>query len=286
MSTQAAAPCHTPNAHRHALPQPAVAIAPIRGRRRWLSRLPTTARRRSDRPCATPPRCPRSGRPRASGSPRSTCGESAGGRACCSASSLVNAHLLLDDSIPARKPAGPADRQHGGGHRGRAPAAPPRRSERRDGPRRAARPHARRSRRRDRDQRDGRARFRWSPAGWSTRRTPPTFWRTWWLGDTSGGLVVLPLMLAWAQHPVAAWRRDPTWEGAAVIAGVVALSFARVLDRRADQVRGLPGADLGGVPIRPSGRDARPSRSPPAWRSASRPTTSGSSPSSPSTTAR
>src|SRR5215212_5152739 len=53
-----------------------------------------------------------------------------------------------------------------------------------------------------------------------------TFWRTWWLGDTSGGLVVLPLMLAWAQHPVAAWRRVGTWEGAAVIAGVLALSVA------------------------------------------------------------
>ena len=53
-----------------------------------------------------------------------------------------------------------------------------------------------------------------------------TFWRTWWLGDTSGGLVVLPLMLAWAQHPVVAWRRVATWEGAAVIAGVVGLSIA------------------------------------------------------------
>jgi signal transduction histidine kinase len=52
------------------------------------------------------------------------------------------------------------------------------------------------------------------------------FWRTWWLGDTSGGLVVLPLMLAWAKHPVAAWRRVSTWEGAAVIVGVVGLSFA------------------------------------------------------------
>lgn len=53
-----------------------------------------------------------------------------------------------------------------------------------------------------------------------------TFWRTWWMGDTSGGLVVLPLMLAWAQDPVAAWRRVSTWDGAAVIAGVVALSVA------------------------------------------------------------
>src|SRR5688572_29004889 len=33
------------------------------------------------------------------------------------------------------------------------------------------------------------------------------FWRTWWLGDTSGGLVVLPLMLVWARDPAAAWRR-------------------------------------------------------------------------------
>jgi signal transduction histidine kinase len=52
------------------------------------------------------------------------------------------------------------------------------------------------------------------------------FWRTWWLGDTSGGLVVLPLMLAWAQHPVAAWRRVSTWEGAAVVVGVLALTIA------------------------------------------------------------
>ena len=51
------------------------------------------------------------------------------------------------------------------------------------------------------------------------------FWRTWWLADTSGGLVVLPLMLAWAQNPVGAWRRIRTWEGAAMIGGVTALSF-------------------------------------------------------------
>jgi signal transduction histidine kinase len=50
------------------------------------------------------------------------------------------------------------------------------------------------------------------------------FWRTWWLGDTSGGLVVLPLMLAWARHPTGVWRRVRTWEGAAVIASVTALS--------------------------------------------------------------
>jgi signal transduction histidine kinase len=47
-----------------------------------------------------------------------------------------------------------------------------------------------------------------------------TFWRTWWLGDTSGGLVVLPLMLAWALDPFAAWRRVGTWEGALLITAV------------------------------------------------------------------
>lgn len=52
-----------------------------------------------------------------------------------------------------------------------------------------------------------------------------TFWRTWWLGDTSGGLVVLPLMLAWAQNPLTAWRRVATWEGAVVIAAMSALSI-------------------------------------------------------------
>ena len=54
------------------------------------------------------------------------------------------------------------------------------------------------------------------------------FWRTWWLGDTSGGLVVLPLLLAWARDPIAAWRRIRTWEGAAVIAAVTALRIVAV----------------------------------------------------------
>jgi signal transduction histidine kinase len=54
------------------------------------------------------------------------------------------------------------------------------------------------------------------------------FWRTWWLGDSSGGLVVLPLLLAWARDPISAWHRIRTWEGAAVIAGVIALGIAAV----------------------------------------------------------
>jgi len=50
-----------------------------------------------------------------------------------------------------------------------------------------------------------------------------TFWRTWWLADTSGALVVLPLALAWIPEPAAAWRRIRTWEGTFMIAAAVGL---------------------------------------------------------------
>jgi signal transduction histidine kinase len=57
----------------------------------------------------------------------------------------------------------------------------------------------------------------------------PTFWRTWWLGDTAGGLVVLPLVLVWAPNPAVAWRRIRTWEGGLLVVvlaliGVTAVS--------------------------------------------------------------
>jgi signal transduction histidine kinase len=52
----------------------------------------------------------------------------------------------------------------------------------------------------------------------------PKFWRTWWLGDTAGGLVVVPLIIVWVSRPAEAWRRIRTWEGALVIATVTALA--------------------------------------------------------------
>jgi signal transduction histidine kinase len=51
----------------------------------------------------------------------------------------------------------------------------------------------------------------------------PTFWRTWWLGDTAGGLVVLPFLLTWFPQPAKAWRRICTWQGALMIAAVAGL---------------------------------------------------------------
>lgn len=56
----------------------------------------------------------------------------------------------------------------------------------------------------------------------------PTFWRTWFLGDTSGGLVALPLMLVWAPDPVAAWRHVRTAEGALLMVAVVVLGVLAV----------------------------------------------------------
>lgn len=57
----------------------------------------------------------------------------------------------------------------------------------------------------------------------------PKFWRTWWLGDTSGALVVVPFLLVWAPRPAATWRRIRTWEGGLLVAvvalvGVIAVS--------------------------------------------------------------
>ena len=54
------------------------------------------------------------------------------------------------------------------------------------------------------------------------------FWRTWWLGDTAGGLVVVPLLLVWAPDPAAAWRRVRSWDGLFLVGFVTALAFVSV----------------------------------------------------------
>jgi signal transduction histidine kinase len=56
----------------------------------------------------------------------------------------------------------------------------------------------------------------------------PTFWRTWWLGDTTGALVMVPLVLVWAQDPAAAARRLRSLEGALVLASVAVVAALAV----------------------------------------------------------
>jgi signal transduction histidine kinase len=52
----------------------------------------------------------------------------------------------------------------------------------------------------------------------------PSFWRTWWLGDTAGALVVVPLALVWAREPLRVWGRiGSTRDVALIIAAVVGL---------------------------------------------------------------
>ena len=50
------------------------------------------------------------------------------------------------------------------------------------------------------------------------------FWRSWWLGGLAGGLVVVPLALAWANARRPAWRSRHTAEGALMLVAVAGLS--------------------------------------------------------------
>jgi signal transduction histidine kinase len=54
------------------------------------------------------------------------------------------------------------------------------------------------------------------------------FWRTWWLGDSAGGLVALPLAITWARAPRTTLRRLATWEGALLLAAVIVLAVVSV----------------------------------------------------------
>jgi signal transduction histidine kinase len=58
------------------------------------------------------------------------------------------------------------------------------------------------------------------------------FWRSWWLGGVAGGLVVVPLALAWAHARAWQWRDRRVAEGALMLAAVAGLS---VLALNADQ---------------------------------------------------
>jgi signal transduction histidine kinase len=56
-----------------------------------------------------------------------------------------------------------------------------------------------------------------------------TFWRTWWLGDLSGVLVILPLIIVWRRSYATAARGLFTWSGAAVMSSVLFLTVFAVL---------------------------------------------------------
>jgi signal transduction histidine kinase len=64
-------------------------------------------------------------------------------------------------------------------------------------------------------------------AGNTTWHEFPSAVRTWWLGDTSGGLLIAPLILVWAQRPaLPRWQTRGAIEAALIIGAVVALNLA------------------------------------------------------------
>ncbi len=64
----------------------------------------------------------------------------------------------------------------------------------------------------------------WGGLAW---KEAPDSVRTWWLGDTSGGLLVAPLLLSWGRPP---WRSQWRWRDAvqavAIVGAVLGLSVA------------------------------------------------------------
>jgi signal transduction histidine kinase len=52
----------------------------------------------------------------------------------------------------------------------------------------------------------------------------PHVWHTWWLGDTAGALVVVPLALAWWQPLDLSWSRSKIAEGALMLSAVIVLT--------------------------------------------------------------
>ncbi|HZE29652.1 MAG TPA: MASE1 domain-containing protein [Gaiellaceae bacterium] len=52
-----------------------------------------------------------------------------------------------------------------------------------------------------------------------------TVWRTWWLGDATGALVVVPFALAWYAPLPKGWSRARWLEGAGLLLAVVALAY-------------------------------------------------------------
>jgi signal transduction histidine kinase len=57
--------------------------------------------------------------------------------------------------------------------------------------------------------------------GWDAT---PTVWRTWWLGDASGALIVVPLALAWYRPLPSGWRRRQWLEAAVLLGAIVGLA--------------------------------------------------------------
>src|SRR4051794_7603030 len=57
-----------------------------------------------------------------------------------------------------------------------------------------------------------------------TWQSLPRVWRTWWLGDSSGALIVVPLALAWYRARLRRWQPERGLEALLMLTSVVALA--------------------------------------------------------------
>jgi diguanylate cyclase (GGDEF)-like protein len=58
-------------------------------------------------------------------------------------------------------------------------------------------------------------------AGQAALRDLGSIWRTWWLGDATGLLIVTPMVLLWISNPRVAWNERQAGEAVAVLAGLI-----------------------------------------------------------------
>jgi signal transduction histidine kinase len=73
----------------------------------------------------------------------------------------------------------------------------------------------------------------------------PKLWRTWWLGDLSGALIVTPLMIAWHIPPSVEWLRGRVAEATFLLLAILGLSAANLHSDRPIGYLVLPALMLG-----------------------------------------
>ena len=68
----------------------------------------------------------------------------------------------------------------------------------------------------------------------------PSVWRTWWLGDVCGALILVPLALSWSQPLPRRWPRERLVEATLTLAAVVGLSAATLLSTQTTRSLAMP----------------------------------------------
>ena len=79
-----------------------------------------------------------------------------------------------------------------------------------------------------------------SLAGFADWRVFGSIWRTWWLGDGVGAVVVTPLVILWIENPRLNWTREQIVELAVLFLGLFSTAWIVFGGRFHSQVRNYP----------------------------------------------